>query len=173
MSIDDFVDRYKDKHVEVIAGKPMGIASLSPKAQTCQPILFAGFEARGLIFGAPIALALGIPFVPLRKPGKLPGRALAFILASIDLTWIPPHPSAGAAAETISAEYQLEYGSDKIEMHVGSVKKGQRVVLLDDLIATGGTMGAGILLMKQASLCDALRDHLPADPWPMRSVCGH
>ena len=83
---------------------------------------FAGFEARGLIFGAPLALALNCAFVPLRKPGKLPG-------------------------ETIQESYVLEYGSDKIEMHVGHIKEGQRVLLLDDLIATGGTMGAGIKLM--------------------------
>lgn len=60
--------------------------------------------------------------MPLRKPGKLPG-------------------------ETIQEAYDLEYGSDKIEMHVGHIKEGQRVLLLDDLIATGGTMGAGIKLM--------------------------
>jgi adenine phosphoribosyltransferase len=87
-----------------------------------QSMLRAGFEARGLIFGAPLALALGAAFVPLRKPGKLPG-------------------------ETISEEYFLEYGSDKIEMHSGAVSAGQRVVLVDDLIATGGTMAAGIKLM--------------------------
>lgn len=83
----------------------------------------AGFEARGLIFGAPLALALDCAFVPLRKPGKLPG-------------------------ETIQESYDLEYGSDKIEMHVGHIQEGQRVLLLDDLIATGGTMGAGIKLMR-------------------------
>lgn len=69
-----------------------------------------------------MALALNCAFVPLRKPGKLPG-------------------------ETISESYNLEYGSDTIEMHVGHIKEGQRVLLLDDLIATGGTMGAGIKLM--------------------------
>ncbi|KAK9805117.1 hypothetical protein WJX73_010617 [Symbiochloris irregularis] len=101
-SIEDFVEQYRDQQVEVVAG----------------------FEARGFIFGPPIALALHCPFVPLRKPGKLPG-------------------------ETVSAEYQLEYGSDKIEMSVGAVKKGQRVLLIDDLIATGGTLAAGVKLMKQ------------------------
>jgi len=70
------------------------------------------------------ALALGCAFVPLRKPKKLPG-------------------------ETIGEEYKLEYGTDRIEMHVGSVKEGQRVVLVDDLIATGGTAGAGVSLMKR------------------------
>ncbi len=85
----------------------------------------AGFEARGLIFGAPLALALKVPFVPLRKPGKLPG-------------------------ETISAEYVTEYSTDKIEMHTGAVQPGQKVLLVDDLIATGGTLGAGIELIAKA-----------------------
>ncbi|KAI8109509.1 hypothetical protein M9434_000791 [Picochlorum sp. BPE23] len=87
--------------------------------------VIAGFEARGLIFGAPLALALNIPFVPLRKPGKLPG-------------------------ETISATYETEYSTDKIEMHTGAVKEGQKVLLVDDLIATGGTLGAGIDLITKA-----------------------
>mmetsp|Transcript_16052 Transcript_16052/g.28549 ORF Transcript_16052/g.28549 Transcript_16052/m.28549 type:complete len:180 (-) Transcript_16052:381-920(-) len=99
-TIDMFYDRYKDQKIDVVAG----------------------FEARGLIFGAPLALRLGCAFVPLRKPKKLPG-------------------------ETISEEYSLEYGTDKIEMHVGAVQEGQNVLLIDDLIATGGTMGAGIRLM--------------------------
>lgn len=85
----------------------------------------AGFEARGLIFGAPLALALKVPFVPLRKPGKLPG-------------------------ETISAEYITEYSTDRIEMHTGAVTPGQKVLLVDDLIATGGTLGAGIDLVTKA-----------------------
>lgn len=68
-----------------------------------------------MIFGAPLALALDVPFVPLRKPGKLPG-------------------------ETIFADYITEYSTDRIEMHVGAVAPGNRVVLIDDLIATGGTL---------------------------------
>ena len=84
----------------------------------------AGFDARGLIFGAPLALALGCGFVPLRKPKKLPG-------------------------ETIGEEYTLEYGTDRIEMHVGHVGEQDKVLLVDDLIATGGTMGAGVRLMKR------------------------
>ena len=102
-SIDIMVARYASQEVDVIAG----------------------FEARGLIFGAPLALALRVPFVPLRKPGKLPG-------------------------ETICAEYVTEYSTDKIEMHTGAVKPGQKVLLVDDLIATGGTLGAGIDLVSQA-----------------------
>lgn len=95
-----------------------------------------GFEARGLIFGAPIALALKCAFVPLRKPGKLPG-------------------------ETISEKYSLEYGKDEIEMHVGAVQKGQRVLLVDDLIATGGTMAAGIKLVGARPLPACVSRHAP------------
>ncbi|PNH02940.1 Adenine phosphoribosyltransferase 1 [Tetrabaena socialis] len=102
-TIDLFVEQYKDKKIDVVAG----------------------FEARGLIFGAPLALALGAAFVPLRKPGKLPGAK-------------------------ITEEYKTEYSTDKIEMHVGAIQEGQRVLLVDDLIATGGTLMAGINLVKKA-----------------------
>jgi adenine phosphoribosyltransferase len=77
-----------------------------------------------------VALALKCAFVPLRKPGKLPGP-------------------------TISEEYSLEYGTDKIEMHTGHVTEGQRVVLIDDLIATGGTLCAGIKLMGARAVADS------------------
>ena len=73
-----------------------------------------GTESRGFIFGMPIAYALGKAFVPCRKKGKLP-------------------------CETVSAEYELEYGSAVVELHKDSIQKGQRVVIVDDLIATGGT----------------------------------
>ena len=72
----------------------------------------AGTESRGFIFGVPIAYTLGKPFVPIRKKGKLP-------------------------CETVSAKYDLEYGSAEIEMHRDSIQTGQKVVLIDDLIATG------------------------------------
>ena len=86
--------------------------------------VIAGTESRGFIFGTPLAYALGKPFVPIRKKGKLP-------------------------RETISAEYDLEYGSAVIEVHKDAIKPGQKVVLVDDLIATGGTMEAGIKLVEQ------------------------
>jgi len=85
----------------------------------------AGIEARGFIFGTAIAYELGVGFVPLRKTGKLPG-------------------------ETIGQEYSLEYGEDRIEMHVGAVKPGDRVLVIDDLIATGGTAEAAVKLIRQA-----------------------
>jgi adenine phosphoribosyltransferase len=84
----------------------------------------AGTESRGFMFGMPIAYALGKSFVPMRKKGKLP-------------------------CETISAEYDLEYGKAAIEMHKDSVKPGQKVVLVDDLIATGGTIEASVRLVEQ------------------------
>jgi adenine phosphoribosyltransferase len=71
-------------------------------------------EARGFIFAAPMAIQLGIPFIPIRKPGKLP-------------------------AETVSVSYELEYGSDSLEMHKDALKPGSRVLIVDDLLATGGT----------------------------------
>ncbi|XP_068641428.1 adenine phosphoribosyltransferase 5-like isoform X6 [Aristolochia californica] len=82
----------------------------------------AGIEARGFIFGPSIALALGAKFIPLRKPKKLPG-------------------------EVISESYDLEYGSDCLEMHVGAVQPGERALVIDDLIATGGTLCAAIRLL--------------------------
>jgi len=79
--------------------------------------VIAAAEARGFIFGAPLALALNAGFVPIRKPGKLPYA-------------------------TIAQEYQLEYGSDKLEVHRDAFGPGQRVLLIDDVLATGGTMRA-------------------------------
>lgn len=86
--------------------------------------VIAGAESRGFIFGAPIAYALGKPFVLIRKKGKLP-------------------------CETVSAKYDLEYGSAEIEMHKDAIMPGQKVVLVDDLIATGGTIEAGAKLVEE------------------------
>ena len=86
--------------------------------------LVAGAEARGFIFGAPIAYALGKGFIPVRKKGKLP-------------------------RETVSQAYELEYGTAEIEIHKDSLKPGQKVILVDDLMATGGTMEAAVKLIKQ------------------------
>ena len=83
----------------------------------------AGIEARGFIVGAALAYHLGVGFVPIRKKGKLP-------------------------AETVGQDYELEYGTDRIEMHVDAVSQGERVLLVDDLIATGGTAGAACKLIE-------------------------
>ena len=100
--IDGWKERYADKGVDAIVGA----------------------EARGFIFGAALAYAMELPFVPARKKGKLP-------------------------AETISAEFELEYGTDTVEMHVDALKRGDRVVLVDDLLATGGTMAAMVKLVQE------------------------
>ena len=84
----------------------------------------AGTESRGFIFGVPVAYAMGKAFVPVRKKGKLP-------------------------CETVSEKYALEYGFAEIEMHKDSIKPGQKVVLIDDLIATGGTIEAAIKLVEE------------------------
>ena len=86
--------------------------------------LIAGTESRGFIFGVPIAYELGKAFIPVRKKGKLP-------------------------CETVSAEYELEYGTACIEIHKDSIKPGQKVVIVDDLSATGGTIEAAIKLVEQ------------------------
>jgi len=84
-----------------------------------------GIESRGFILGAPVALALGAGLVIVRKAGKLPWR-------------------------TVSASYDLEYGTDTVEMHVDAVAPGQRVLVVDDLIATGGTAAAAVRLAREA-----------------------
>ena len=91
----------------------------------------AGIEARGFIFGAAVAARLGLGFLPVRKPGKLPVPSLAI-------------------------DYALEYGADRLEIDPGAVRSGQRVLLIDDLIATGGTALAAAQLLRQAG---ALAEH--------------
>lgn len=86
--------------------------------------LVAGPEARGFLIGAPLAYELGAGFVPARKSGKLP-------------------------ANTVSSEYELEYGKDKLEMHVDAIKQGQKVLVVDDLLATGGTIYSTIEMVEQ------------------------
>lgn len=89
-----------------------------------QPDVLAGVESRGFLLAAPLALALGCGFVMIRKRGKLPGA-----VAGLD--------------------YALEYGTDRIEIQADAVKPGDRVVVVDDLLATGGTMAASITLLQQ------------------------
>jgi len=101
-SIRLFAEKYKDEPIDVIAG----------------------IEARGFIFGAALALELNLPFVPIRKKGKLPG-------------------------ETVSVEYELEYGTDTVEVHKADIDEGSRVLVVDDLIATGGTVRAACDLVEK------------------------
>jgi len=101
-TIDELAERYKDMKIDKIAG----------------------IEARGFIFGAALAYALGKGFVPIRKKGKLP-------------------------AATIGHDYELEYGTDRIEIHTDAIEKGETVLLVDDLIATGGTAEAACVLIEK------------------------
>jgi len=116
------------------------IDALAARYEAMQPELIAGLEARGFIIGAALAYRLGVGFMPIRKKGKL------------------PH-------ECIEESYLLEYGSATVEAHVDALRPGQRVVLVDDLIASGGTMGAGARLLQRLGAelleCAAVID-LPA-----------
>jgi adenine phosphoribosyltransferase len=103
VTIDSLAGRYRDRRIAKVAG----------------------IEARGFIIAAPLALALGAGFVPLRKRGRLP-------------------------AATVGQDYELEYGTDRIEMHVDAVAPGERVLVADDLIATGGTAAAAVKLIEGA-----------------------
>ncbi len=105
-------------------GFKLAIDELQKKLEGLEFDVIAGVESRGFVFGAPLAYNLGKPFVPVRKKGKLP-------------------------REVVSEEYSLEYGTATIEMHKDAIQAGQRVVLIDDLIATGGTMLAAAHLVEQ------------------------
>ena len=99
------------------------IRQLCQRLAPARPQAIAGIESRGFIFGAPVAAELGLGFVPIRKPGKLPWR-------------------------THRESYALEYGTDAIEVHADALTSGTRVALVDDLLATGGTAGAAIKLLR-------------------------
>jgi len=101
-TIELFVERYKDQKIDKVVGT----------------------EARGFIFGAPVAAALGAGFVPARKPSKLP-------------------------RDTIQESYDLEYGSDVLQIHKDAIKEGEKVILMDDLLATGGTAEASVKLIQR------------------------
>ena len=101
-AVDKMEEFFKDKNIDLVVGP----------------------EARGFIFGVPVAYALGAGFVPVRKPGKLP-------------------------ADTVKVEYDLEYGSDILEIHKDAIKPGSRVAIVDDLLATGGTIAAVTKLVEQ------------------------
>lgn len=101
------------------------MALMAERIAAHKPDVLAGIESRGFLLAAPLALELGLGFIMLRKPRKLPGA-------------------------TIGLDYALEYGTDRIEMQADAVEQGQRVILLDDLLATGGTMAAGVRLLRAA-----------------------
>jgi adenine phosphoribosyltransferase len=107
------------------AGFGLTIGALAGRYRGRRVDKVAGIESRGFIVGAPLAHQLGAGFVPLRKRGKLP-------------------------AETVGHDYALEYGTDRIEMHVDAIAAGEQVLLVDDLIATGGTAEAAVRLIESA-----------------------
>jgi adenine phosphoribosyltransferase len=100
------------------------INQMADKFKDLHVDIIVGPESRGFIFATPLAYLLGTGFVPVRKPGKLP-------------------------AESIKYEYELEYGKDSLEIHKDSIKPGQKVLIIDDLLATGGTMIAAAKLVEQ------------------------
>ncbi|MEL7199922.1 MAG: adenine phosphoribosyltransferase [Pseudomonadota bacterium] len=107
------------------AGLAATIALLAERARAAGAQKIAGMEARGFIFGAAVAASLGVGFIPVRKPGKLP-------------------------MATIGVDYALEYGTDRLEMDPDAVGDGEKVVIVDDLIATGGTALAAAQLLRMA-----------------------
>ena len=106
-------------------GLAASVAMLAERARAGGAQRIAGMEARGFIFGAAVAVALGIGFIPVRKPGKLP-------------------------VDTIGVDYALEYGTDRLEVDPAAIAPGMRVAIVDDLIATGGTALATAELLRQA-----------------------
>lgn len=129
-TIEDFpVDGIHFRDITTVLKDPAGLsASIEQMGEKLKDIEFdlvIGPESRGFIFGVPLAVNMGKGFVPARKPGKLP-------------------------AETNSVEYELEYGTNKIEIHKDALKPGQKVVIADDLLATGGTCKAVCELVEQA-----------------------
>ena len=107
------------------AGFAAAVGHLADRARATQAQAIAGMEARGFIFGAAVAVALGVGFVPVRKPGQLPVAPLGI-------------------------DYALEYGSDRLEIDPNAIAQGQTVVIVDDLIATGGTALAAAELLRKA-----------------------
>lgn len=108
-------------------GFQASVRHLADRAVAAGAQAVAGIEARGFVFGAAVAARLGLGFVPVRKPGKLP-------------------------VATIGIDYALEYGIDRLEIDPGAVREGQRIVLIDDLLATGGTARAAAQLLCQAGV---------------------
>lgn len=100
------------------------INALYARTQNLDAEVVVGMESRGFIFAAPLAYKLGVGFVPVRKLGKLPG-------------------------ETLSVEYELEYGTNTLEIHRDAIEAGRRVLVVDDLLATGGTVSATVELVRQ------------------------
>jgi len=117
------------RDITTLIGHPQGlsasVAHIAKLAEAAGAQKIAGMEARGFIFGAAVAVELGVGFLPIRKPGKLP-------------------------VETIGIDYDLEYGTDRLEIDPAAVSEGERIIIVDDLIATGGTALAAVSLLRMA-----------------------
>ena len=100
------------------------VTAMEEKISAWQPDIIAGIESRGFLFATPLAMRMGLPMMMIRKAGKLPG-------------------------EVVSYEYDLEYGTDTIQIQADAIKAGQKVVIIDDLLATGGTLSASVRLCQQ------------------------
>jgi len=143
------------KHAE---GFRATVDALAARYQDARIDKVAGIEARGFIIGAPVAYLLGVGFVPVRKKGKLP-------------------------AATHGHDYALEYGTDRVEVHVDAIGQGERTLILDDLLATGGTAEAAATLVERAggvvASCGFVvdlpelggRKRLEARHWPVFALC--
>lgn len=115
------------KDITPLLASPQGFQATITELVTSAPRpvdIVVGMEARGFIFAAPVALALGAGFVPVRKPGKLPG-------------------------DVVSATYELEYGENTLSIHRDAIRPGARVMVVDDVLATGGTIGATASLIRE------------------------
>ncbi len=140
------------KDITPLLGSPEGFAlcidAFKSKLEGVACDKIVGIESRGFLFGTTLAHQLGVGFVPVRKPGKLP-------------------------YDVVSQEYALEYGTDKIEMHTDAISKGEAVVVIDDLIATGGTAAAACELIEQVGgRVSALAFVIALDFLPWRDKLG-
>ena len=148
--------------ITTLLADPEGFAQvidiLADRYEGRSPSKIIGIDARGFIFGGALAVRLGVGFVPIRKKGKLP--------------W-----------QTVSASYELEYGVDEVQMHKDGVKPGESVVIVDDLLATGGTASAAIELVKQCGgevvecafviELDFLKGREKLEPTPVFSILNY
>ena len=139
------------RDVTPLLGDPDGLRSsldmLADLGRPMAPTLVVGIESRGFLFGVPVADRLGLGFAPMRKPGKLP-------------------------FDVISQRYELEYGSDTLELHIDAVGPGDRVLIVDDVLATGGTAAAAVSLVQAAGAAVAVCFWWSSTDWVVVAAWG-